>query len=44
MSSVLEVPKVSGAFKDIMRFEHHAGVLDLQSLLKEIRPTEPLIP
>jgi hypothetical protein len=44
MSSVLEIPKVSGAFKDMVRYEHHAGVTDLQSLLKEMRPTETVDP
>jgi len=44
MSAALEIPKVSGALKDMVRYEHHAGVTDLQSLLKEIMPTETVDP
>lgn len=44
MSSALEVPKVSGALQDMVRTEHRAGVTDLQSLLKEMMPTETTDP
>jgi hypothetical protein len=40
MSSALEIPKVSGELKDMVRYEHRAGVTGLQSLLKEMMPTE----
>ena len=44
MSAALEIPTASGAFKDMVQDEHHAGVTDLQSLLKEIMPTETVDP
>src|SRR5271166_51608 len=44
MSSALEIPKVSGALKDIVRCEHHASVSDVQSVLKEMMPTETADP
>jgi hypothetical protein len=40
MSSALEIPKVSGALKDMVQHEHRAGVTDVQSVLKEMMPTE----
>jgi hypothetical protein len=44
MSSALEIPKVSGALKDMGRYEHHGGDTGLQSLLKEMIPTETVDP
>jgi len=44
MSSALEIPKVSGELKDALQDEHHAGVTDLQSLLKEMIPAETVDP
>ena len=44
MSSALEIPKVSGALKHIVRCEHRPGVSDVQSILKEMMPTETADP
>jgi hypothetical protein len=44
MSSALEIPKVSGALKGMVRGEDHSGVTDLQSVLKEMMPTESADP
>lgn len=44
MSSALEIPKVSGALKEMVQCEDHAGITDLRSVLKEMMPTESADP
>jgi len=44
MTSALEIPKVSGALKDLVSYEHNAAFTGLQSLVKEMMPAETADP
>ena len=44
MTSALEIPKVSGALKDLVSYEHNAAFTGLPSLVKEMMPVETVNP
>jgi len=44
MSSALQIPKASDALKEVVLYKHQSGLTGLQSLVREMTPTEAVDP